>query len=272
MQNISSREAIKFGLHCLIDRAYFFIQAFFLAILIQLSVLFVGFLIILPFVILLSKLVRKMIFFHPVSSATWLPVEITTLSDISEVFYKMWAKPLLMIDVIVIMFILIFTIFSVIAVIKIGWSRLGLSYYDKKPLRLSVFKFKLPFLFKYVFAHMLFWLIIMLLLIVAALPIVIFTFEMTGVLLWLSIPVGLIAFMYTIFLILKLWFFPYFIIDQNAGIIESFKKSYLFVGLPKKIIFLNIILFLTAIFFQPIIILAVTPLSEVFLYRKFLGR
>jgi len=124
--------------------------------------------------------------------------------------------------------------------VMLGWTRLSLEFYDKKSGSIQ-FLFSRPNIWiTYVLATVIF-------LGVSCVPSLIYFWFYLLISYFVKIPniilmLGYLASVITSWcLVLRFWFYPYYIIDENAGVIGSLKKSYN-MGLG----FLNVIISLFA--------------------------
>jgi len=119
----------------------------------------------------------------------------------------------------------------------LGWTRVSLEFKDKGKSSISSLFSRISVLFKALISALIYAFIIFLPWKIAFLIAYLFHFNktVTGILFFL-------AFIACVYLVLKFFFFPYFIVDRNAGPIEALKKSFKLEGAPLHLIILGLAL------------------------------
>ena len=131
--------------------------------------------------------------------------------------------------------------------IMIGWTKMSLDFYDKKSTSIRSLFVRPSTWIKYVLATVLF-------LIISSIPTVIYFWFYLLINYFVKIPhaitsIGyIIAMIFSWCLVLRLWFYPYYIVDEDAGIIDSLKRSYnMGLGFLNVVISLLVFLFIAGI-------------------------
>lgn len=107
----------------------------------------------------------------------------------------------------------------------IGWAKFSIHFYDTGKKSVSYLFGSLREVIKYIFATVLF-------LGIAFCPIVLFFWLYLLLFYFVAVPIFIAvigyscAFVYSWYLMLRLWFYPYFIVDSHISAFDSLKKSY----------------------------------------------
>jgi len=147
------------------------------------------------------------------------------LEELKEILNEVLAHKILFVYLFIGLFLFLLIARMTYDFIMIGWARFSLDFYDKGK---SSLKYLLPrpsMLIKYMLATLLFFGI-------SCIP--------SAAFLWLylfisffmpvSFPVAVIGYLIALvcswYLMLRLWFYPYYLVDKQVGVLESLKQSY----------------------------------------------
>lgn len=230
---ICAFKAFAFGLKEFFKHPLFFIVNFIIGKIILICGVFLALLISFPFFINLIELVQKLFFQGQefLTQATFkraivvVKQFIAAFTDLKTIFAEIVASKYLFLFFILGVFLFIICVKIFYDYMILGWTKLSLEYYAKKHKSIELF-FNRPVIWlKYIIA--------------TSLSVVVF-FLPSIIYLWVYLLVSYftpvsdktmyIAYgfsvLVSIYFTMRLWFYPYFLLDQEASAVEALRMSY----------------------------------------------
>jgi len=293
MERVSVIEAVTFGFNQLVKKPLFFIGTFLMSILMALVVTIIGLIAAIPFGIVFFQVAArfkdqlfellKSHFSPPVFLKQFLAgmvkvqasegayaafmAKVEVVKDIIIDFLRgvlklYWQNPFSTLLLGLLVTVIFLALTSGQQFMYLGWARVSLSVYDKGRSSLSDLFSKVATLLKGILAGFIYlaaiflpWKISLILFIIW--PNLYFLFTLLIISLFLSI-----------YFALKFLFYAFFIVDQDAGVFESLKKSFQLKGAPTKLILLWLLYFaaylcfglITGLIFPRVVISILSPI------------
>jgi len=261
MKNASVIEAFKFGIYCLIKKPLFFLGALLTTTVIMIVGLILKAIAMIPLVYPLMGMLAKLrmgfeallgkylLMFAGGGETAALPAggfekaKSLFVTFLRDVLGLLWAHPgvLILLGLSIFLFFVLFT--AVFYYIYAGWIRISLDFYDKGSSKISALFSRFSVILKFLCAGLIYSIVILLPWKISFL----LFFLYPSVL--LAVPLIILSIVLSFFFGLKFFYYPYFIVDQNAGIFESLGKAYRLKGAALRIIFSFIIVILVSFVF-----------------------
>lgn len=233
MKKIYAIEAIGFGFKAFLKNPLFFIITFFMSKIMLVFGLFLAALVSFPYFINLIELVTKIFgqgqeFLINASFKKAIIVVkkfISAFTDIKTIFAEVIESKYLFLFFLIGVILFISCLKIVYDFVIIGWVKLSLAYYDHKKLSIEYFFCKPIIYLKYIIATFIF-------LIISIIPSLIYLWIYLLVSYFTIIPNNIAYITYTIsvvlswYFMLRLWFYPYYIIEGNFSSVDALQKSY----------------------------------------------
>jgi len=271
MKNASVIEAVKFGFKSLFKKPLFFIGTYLVTIGVGFAGILLGILIAIPFVFPLIRMLARLkiefmgVFGQALSKAMMLnatlPEAVTQgpgpmpqmgamqLKDfivdmIRGTFGIFLRHPGVFLMLGLAVLIVFCTIIAIQFYVYAGWARISLAFYDKGSSTIGTFFSGFSTLIKLIVAGFIYSFLVILPWKLAAGLFIIYP---NVILLLVWIP---LAIFFSMFFLLKFFYFVFFIVDKNAGIFESLGNAFRLKGAPSRLILLWLLFFAASILFS----------------------